>query len=131
MSFELLKILHTLAAVITILGFVLRGYWMLQESDLLQHRVSRIAPHIVDTLFLLSGIGLVIAMHLNVLSQPWLLAKLAGLVAYIVLGTIALRRGTTKAVRSIAYVAAIAVFAYIIGVAISKSPASWIRLLTA
>ena len=45
-----------------------------------------------------------------------------GLVAYVVLGSIALKRGRTEAARGIAFVAALAVFGYIVSVAITKSP---------
>ena len=38
MVYLILKYVHTVAAVATISGFVLRGYWMLTESALLQRR---------------------------------------------------------------------------------------------
>ena len=93
---------------------------------LLQAFLTRL--HIIDTLFLLSGIALVYQLQLNVFSQPWLLAKITGLIAYIVLGTIAIKRGPTLQIRVIAFVAALATFAYIIGIALTKSPASWLKL---
>ena len=126
MAFMLTKMLHTFTAVLTICGFILRGYWMMRESPLLQHRVTKILPHVIDTLFLLAGIALVWMMGLNVFTQPWLLAKFAGLIAYIVLGTFALKRGKTMEIRVTAFVGALAVYAWVVGVAISKSPASWL-----
>ena len=129
LTYLLIKSLHMITAVATISGFVLRGYWMMIGSEKLQLKVVRIAPHIIDTLFLLSGIALISILNLNVLSAPWLLAKFAGLIAYIVLGAIAIKRGPTLQIRIIAFVAAIAVFAYIIGVAVAKSPASWLKVL--
>jgi uncharacterized membrane protein SirB2 len=113
------------AAILTISGFILRGIWMLRGSVLLQYRVTKIAPHIIDTLFLLSGIALIWLLGLNVFAQPWLLAKFGGLIVYIVLGTVAIKRGRTRQIRCIALVAALVVFAYIAGIAISKSPLSW------
>jgi uncharacterized membrane protein SirB2 len=118
-----------LTAVATISGFVLRGYWMMTQSDRLQLRVIRIVPHIVDTVFLLSGVAMVWTLQLNVLSQPWLLAKFTGLIIYVVLGAIAIKRGPTMQIRITAFVSALAVFAYIIGVAMTKSPASWLAYL--
>jgi len=118
-----------IAAIATISGFILRGYWMMSQSEKLQHRVARIAPHIIDTLFLLSGFVLISKLQLNALSEPWLLAKFTGLVVYIVLGAIAIKRGPTMQIRIIAFVAALAVFAYIVGVALTKSPASWLTFL--
>lgn len=120
--------LHMITAIATISGFLLRGYWMMTESDRLQLKITRVAPHIIDTIFLLSGIALVFMLHLNAFTQPWLLAKFAGLIVYIVLGTIALKRGATRQIRVVAFVAALAVFGYIVGVATTKSPASWLGL---
>jgi uncharacterized membrane protein SirB2 len=130
MSYLFIKNLHTLAAMVTITGFVLRGYWMLTGSSKLQHRVTRIAPHVVDTVFLLSGIAMLAMLSLNPLSQSWLLAKFAGLIVYILLGTVAIRRGSTLQIRTVALVAAVSVFAYVVGVALSKSPASWLAYLS-
>ncbi len=129
MTYLLIKSLHIITGVATISGFVLRGYWMMMQSDKLQLKITRIAPHIIDTLFLLSGVALVSMLQLNAFSEPWLLAKFAGLAAYIVLGTVAIKRGPTLQIRIVAFVAALAIFAYIVGVALAKSPASWLQLL--
>lgn len=124
-----LKYAHLTLAIVSISGFVLRGLWMMSGSALLDRKVFRIAPHVVDTLFLITGIALVLQLALPVMQSPWLLAKFAGLVAYIVLGAIALRRGATMPIRQVAFVGALSAFAYIVGAAVSKSPASWIALL--
>ena len=129
MSYVLLKYVHTFAAVATICGFLLRGWWMLTDSDLLQHRVTRIVPHINDAILLLAGIGMLRVLALNPFTQTWLVAKFAGLIVYIMLGTIALKRGPTKEIRGIALAAAIAVFAWVAGVALAKTPLSWLALL--
>ena len=130
MTYLLIKTIHSAAAVVTIAGFMLRGYWMLIESDLLQHRVIRIAPHIVDAALLVAGIAMLWMLHLNPFTQSWLLAKFGALVVYIVLGAIALRRGPTLQIRLIAFVGALSAFAYIVGAAFTKSPASWLAYLT-
>jgi len=122
----LLKYSHLAFAITAISGFVVRGYWMLTGSERLSARATRIAPHVVDALFLLTGIAMVYLLSLPVLQTPWLLAKFAGLLAYIVLGAIALRRGPTIQVRLIAFVGALSAFAYIAGAALSKSPLSWL-----
>jgi uncharacterized membrane protein SirB2 len=129
LTYILIKSLHMITAIATISGFVLRGYWMMNHSDKLTLKVTRIAPHVIDTLFLLSGIVLVSILQLNVLAEPWLLAKFAGLTGYIVMGAFAIKRGPTLQIRVIAFVGALSLFAYIVGVALTKSPASWLRLL--
>jgi len=126
MTYILIKHLHMLFAGLTITGFVVRGYWMMTGSDKLQHPVTRILPHIADTIFLLSGIAMLVLLSLNPLSQSWLLAKFTGLVLYILFGTLAIRRGPTREIRIIAFVAALSMFAYVVGVALAKSPASWL-----
>ena len=70
-------------------------------------------------------------LHLDPLVHSWLLAKFSGAVAYILLGSIAIRHGRTKQLRAIAFVGAVSVFAYIVGVALTKSPLSWIRYFAA
>jgi uncharacterized membrane protein SirB2 len=121
-----LKYAHLAFAVTTISGFVLRGYWMLTNSGQLSRRLTRIVPHVVDALFLLTGIAMVNLLTLPVMQTPWLLAKFAALLAYIVLGAIALRRGPTVQIRLLAFVGALSAFAYVVGTALSKSPLSWL-----
>ena len=125
MTYTFIKLLHTIAALATIAGFLLRGYWMLRESPLLQARMTKIAPHIVDALLLLAGIVMLSMLHLNPFTQSWLLAKFAGLLVYIVLGSIAIKRGKTMQSRTVALAGAVAAFAYVIGVAVTKSPLGW------
>lgn len=131
LAYTLLKNTHVGLAVVSIAGFVVRGYWMMRGSGLLGHQVTRVAPHIVDTVFLLTGIALVYELSLPVFANTWLIAKFAGLIAYIVLGAIALRRGPTLQVRLVAFVGALSAFAYIVGAAVAKSPASWLAWFAA
>jgi len=71
-----------------------------------------------------AGTGLDLRVH-----AAWLLAKFTGLFVYILLGMVALKRGRTRQIRLIAFISAIAVFIYIIGVAVAKSPFSWLAAL--
>ena len=116
---QLLKHAHATLALVSVGGFMVRGYWMLLRSPLLQRRWVKVAPHIVDTFLLLSGLALVFRYHIFPADHPWLVAKLVALVLYIVLGSIALKRGKTRRVRAAAFVAALAAFAYILAVAVT------------
>jgi len=120
------KHIHLLTVALSLGLFTLRGIWMLLDSDKLQKRWVKIVPHIIDTLLLVSAIGLMFQIHQYPFADGWLTAKLLGLIAYIVLGTIALKRGKTKGTRVIALVAAFAVIAYIVGVAIRHNALSWL-----
>lgn len=115
-----LKGIHLAAAALTFMSFTLRGVWMLQRSSLLRHRFVRIAPHVIDTLLLASAIGLMLQLHQYPLMQTWLTAKLLAVVLYIALGFVALH-GRTPAVRALAFIAALAVFAYIVAVALTRN----------
>jgi len=116
------KQLHVACALLSLAGFVVRGYWMLRASPLLTRRPVRVLPHVVDTVLLASGVAMAWRYGFGPISQPWLAAKLLALVAYIVLGSVALKRGRTRAVRAGAWVAALGVFGYILAVARSRDP---------
>ena len=120
MDYTLLRLLHIGTVYVTLALFVLRGVWMLLDSPRLRQRWVRVLPHVNDTLLLIAAIGLVVVAELNPLQQPWILAKIIGLLAYIGLGTVALKRGRTKPIRVTAFFAALAVFAYIVAVAVTK-----------
>ena len=117
-----LKHLHMLCAALSIIGFIVRGALRLADSKLLQKKFWKIAPHIVDTFLLLSAIGLTTSIQQYPLTTPWLTAKLIGLFVYIGLGLVALRFAKTKITIAIAYLFAIATFAYIAMVAMIKTP---------
>jgi len=111
---------HVTFVALSITLFVVRAAWMLRSPQRLSQRWVRTVPHIVDTLLLLSGVWL--AWQLGAGVRGWLPAKLVALVVYIVLGAVALRYGRTRGVRIAAAIGAIATFAYIVSVALTKSP---------
>jgi uncharacterized membrane protein SirB2 len=121
-TYLMLKHTHMGFAFLSISLFLLRGALMLAGSPRLQSRVLRILPHLVDTLLLGSALALAIRLHADPRQQPWLMAKIIALVAYILLGSVALKRGRTRTIRASAFVAAILVLGYIVGVAFTKSP---------
>lgn len=122
----IIKNFHMTFAALAITGFLLRGYWAMTGSALRQNRATKIVPHIVDALFLGSGIWLIVLLNLEWTQHAWLLAKFAGLFGYIALGTIAFRFGRTPQIRAVAFVGAVASFAYIVGAALTKSALSWL-----
>lgn len=122
MDYTFLKQLHLTTVALTLALFVLRGVWMMADSPRLQARWVRIVPHVNDTLLLASGIGLAVLIQQYPLVHGWLTAKLFALVVYVVLGTIALKRGRTRHQRIAAWIAALSVFGYIVAVAHTHSP---------
>jgi uncharacterized membrane protein SirB2 len=117
-SYTLVKHVHVAAAAIVVLLFLLRGYWMLTESPMLERKWVRIVPHVNDTILFAAALWLATEIGF----VPFVAAKLAALVGYIVLGAIALRYGRTKAIRVAAFCASIAVLGYLAAVGVTKSP---------
>ena len=102
-----LKTIHMSLATLSIAGFILRGVWMFGKSANLDRAIVKIAPHIIDTVFLITGIWLVVALQLSVMQHGWLITKFVTLILYIVFGAIALRRGRTIQIRTAAFIAAL------------------------
>lgn len=119
---DIIKIIHVSFALLSISGFFARGVLMIRGSDLLQRRWIKTAPHMVDTVLLLSAVILASQWGFAALSMPWLQAKIGALLVYILLGVIAIRPGQSKPVRITAWLAAMLTFAYIVSVAITKNP---------
>ena len=122
MDYYALKYLHMSCAALSGGLFLLRGCWMLFQPARLQQRWVRVAPHVIDTALLASAVTLAVLSGQYPLAQGWLSAKVLALLLYIVLGTVALKRGKTRAVRATAFAAALACFGYIVAVAVSKQP---------
>ena len=115
----LLKHLHITCVVLSISGFVVRGVWMMQESPWLQKKWVRVAPHVIDTILLVSAILLAMQIQQYPFVQGWLTAKVLALIAYVVVGAVGLKYGRTKKIRIAAWLVAIAIFVYIVLVALS------------
>ena len=129
MSYAALKILHMSLALISISGFVLRWFWLNSNSRMFQHKLTRVLPHIIDTLFLATGIWLAIIIAQYPLTHGWLTAKVLGLIAYIVTGAMALQEKTDQRIRTIAFLAAMIIFAWIASVARGKSALGFLQIL--
>ena len=122
MDFTVLKLIHLTSAAVSYALFFVRGIWMINASPRLNERWVRIAPHVNDTLLLAAAIWMTILIHQYPGTHAWLTAKLAALVFYIGLGTVALKRGKTRRTRIAAWLAAQAVFFYVVAVALTRNP---------
>ncbi len=120
--FNIVKAIHMITITVTICGFVLRGIWMLKESLLLKALPVRILPHVNDTILLISAVWTATFIDQYPFVNGWLTAKMLGLLAYIVLGAIALSYGRTRQIRIGAFVGALLCFGYVVLVAETKNP---------
>ncbi len=113
----ILKTIHIVFVILTFISFSIRGFWMITESPLLHRKVTKILPHVIDTALFISGVAMAIMLYGAFYKQGWLMIKLLALCLYIILGSIALKYGKTKNIRSATLIAAWCVFFYIIAVA--------------
>jgi len=116
------KLLHQTTAVLSLAGFVVRGLGSFVQAAWVRHRFTRVAPHAVDTLLLLSALVMAWMLRATPSSAPWLVAKIAGLLLYIGFGMLALQPGRPLGLRIAAWVAALVVFGWIVSVALTKLP---------
>ncbi len=123
------KHLHIACVALSGTGLFLRGLLTMANSPLLRRRWLRIAPHVNDSVLLAAAIALMLLTRQYPFVDAWLTAKVLGLAAYIVLGAVALRPGRPRGVRIAAWLAALAVFAYIVSVELTKSPWGLLKAL--
>lgn len=114
----MLKSLHMLFILLSVGGFITRIMLVQFKPAWLQPKIAKIAPHVIDTVLLLSGIGLVFQGNWMAGEYGWILSKLVMLCAYIGFGVMAMRSTGLK--RWAAFVIALACFGYILVIAISK-----------
>jgi uncharacterized membrane protein SirB2 len=86
------------------------------------HPALKYLSYLIDTTLLTAAVLLTLILHQYPFVQSWLTAKVLLLVVYIVLGVFALRRGRSRASRAVYFVAALAVFLFIVSIAIAHDP---------
>jgi uncharacterized membrane protein SirB2 len=116
-----LKHTHLLLVAISLSLLLLRFGLSLKDSPLLQRKFLKIAPHVVDTLLLLSAVGLMLTISQYPFVTPWLTEKLFGVLAYIALGVMALK-GRTLLLRSFGLAGALGWLVLVVKVAVTKQP---------
>ena len=86
----------------------------------------RYLSYTIDTILLTAALMLLTILPGAMFANGWLTAKLVLVVVYVGLGTFALKRGRTPRMRTICFVAALLVFATIIGIALAHHPLGWL-----
>lgn len=124
MTIAMLLTLHLICVALSVSLFVARYWWRYCGHALAAARWTRIVPPVIDTLLLLSGIGLIVKTHILPFTElgSWLTEKLFGVIIYIVLGFIALdyRQARSQQARFIAFPLALVVLYIIIKLATTK-----------
>lgn len=123
------KYVHVISVALSLTGFFLRGLLMIRASPLLAARWIKVLPHVNDTILLVAAVSLAAMSGQYPFVVGWVTAKVLGLVAYIILGSLALRAGSTREVRIVCWLAAMTVFAWIVSVALTRQPLGILALL--
>jgi len=125
MNYLAIKHLHIATAVVSISLFLLRAWWMLRASPMLNAGWARVVPHVNDTLLLIFALWMVYLSKQYPFVENWLTAKVLALLVYIVTGALALRYAATPARRRAWLVVALVSVSYIVAVALTRDAAPW------
>jgi uncharacterized membrane protein SirB2 len=113
---------HIGFAFFSVALFTLRGVLMLAGSRHVQAAWLRYPSYTVDVMLLTVALMLTTVIHQYPFQASWLTTKVVLLVVYIVLGSVALKRGRTPRARAVAFVGALATVAFLFTVARAHHP---------
>ena len=119
-------IAHILAISLSGSLFALRGLGVLAGTRWPQAAPVRYLSYSIDTVLLTAALMLLTILPGAMFANGWLTVKLVLVVAYVVLGSFALKRGRTPRMRTTCFVAALLVFVTIIGIALAHHPLGWL-----
>lgn len=125
-----IKLVHVCAAIATTAVFTLRGLCMIRGWSIYNAAPVRYLSYAIDTTLLTAALMLATILPEGFFANGWLWVKIALLVVYIVLGTIALKRGRTRAVRILAFGAAVVTLILIFETARAHHPLGLLLRLT-
>ena len=113
---------HIAFAVVSVSIFGLRGLLMLAGSAYANSAWLKYPSYTVDTLLLTAALMLTNVIHQYPFQAGWLTMKVLLLVVYVVLGSVALKRGRTRRARVGAFVAALLTVGFLFTVARAHHP---------
>jgi len=116
------KHLHLAVVGLSVSLFALRGLGALAGRAWVMNTQVRRISMAMDTLLLGLGLSLWWQLGVSLAETPWLATKLALLVAYVVLGSLALKRAPTLRTKALCLVLALAVVGQMAAVALTKQP---------
>ncbi len=117
-----IKLVHVTAVIASGGIFLLRGIAVNWGGRWGMITPIRYLSYTIDVVLLSAGLALFAILPTAVFSNGWLTFKLILIVVYIGLGTLALRRGSTANIRRSCFVAALAIYAWVYGVARMHDP---------
>jgi len=127
--FSLAKIIHVSTVSFTGLYFIIRGLSQFNHSQWFKKRWARRISQYNDTTLLLSGFGMAAIIGQYPFVNSWLTTKFLLMLAYIILGMLAFYWLHRRRQKMLAWLAAVLVYAYIVGTALNKNPGWLLAIL--
>ena len=124
-----IKWVHIAAVLASGSVFLLRG--LMVQAGRPQFAMAapvRFLSYSIDTVLLTAALMLVTILPGAMFANGWLTVKLVLVVVYVVLGTLALKRGRTPRMRTTCYVLALLVFGFVLSIARAHQPLGLISL---
>ena len=122
-----IKSLHVLMVLLSGALFAVRGIGVLAGARWPASLALRGSSYAIDTTLLTTALMLLTLLPWAMFANGWLATKLCLLVAYVVLGSLALKRGRSARVRGGCFAAALLAYAAIIGIARAHHPLGWLQ----
>lgn len=117
-----IKWVHVAAVSISGLLFFIRGLALNTGAAWPMAAPLRYLSYTIDTVLLTAALMLATILHQYPFVHPWLTVKVLLLLVYVVLGSFALKRGRTRPIRIGCWLAALAVYLFIVSVARAHHP---------
>jgi uncharacterized membrane protein SirB2 len=120
--YDQIKLVHITAVLASGSLFALRGLLLNLGYDWVMATPIRRASYTIDTVLLTAALMLTTIIQQYPFVDLWLTTKVVLLVIYVVLGFFSFWKARTRAVRLGCWLAALAVFGFIISVALAHDP---------
>lgn len=101
---------HMLIALLSVLLYLIRGFWMLTNNQAVASKTVLTLASLAMLLLLGTGLWLTFTTPHGI--DNFVITKAIGLVAYVILGVIALKPGLNKAVAIVLWLAGLGAFVY-------------------
>ena len=124
-----IKLIHVAAVILSGLLFTLRSSAQLLGAQWTMAAPLRYLSYAIDTTLLTAALMLATILHQYPFVHAWLTVKVLLLVVYVVLGSIALKRGKSRTARLYCFLAALAVYLFIASIARAHSPLGFLSWL--
>lgn len=122
-----IKQAHVLLALLSGTLFALRGLASLLQAGWPQWLPVRMLSYAIDAALMTAALMLLAILPWSMFGNGWLAVKLLLLVVYIILGSLALRRGRSRRTRAICFTLAVIVFLWMLTIARAHHPLGWLH----